>query len=814
MLQLTIAAVLMGVALQGPAGPDPSGIVAQLSDLHLSYEDTYRVRDLTIRRDVLSVSFTRGVLAFLEPVNGRVTGAVFVGSGEVLAIPPDDVERRQMNLFTGSPILNEAFDAAILRFTDGTYREVMATIRTRANEDIRTEDLEALLPRGENLGETSRLLNFRLLEDLLGPSDRPLFFAALRGARLGWFNVAYDMRNEEEVTIGDAATVDGETQIRNVWASFKRRSDSRDLTRYGSDSNSDLDVQSYDIDTTISTDGELSAISELSVVSLRPGERVLDFSLTPSLRVTDVRFEGRSIPFFQHPRPTGSEPRSPMDRFVLVLPRPTEPGQELRLEVDYSGRVLERRGREVYYVSERVIWYPHVGALDPARYRLSFHFPADNVLVATGHLVQESEAGGLRSSVWESSGEFTFAGFNYGDFSIEADESGEVPIYVHVNNDVETAFEELAASRAARLESALAALQGLWGRRRGAPQRVPVLPDYELFSTRRLASKVVRQVRSIMEFFTPRLGKYPFERLSVSQSPVAFSQGWPSLLYVSTLAFFDDEQRGRLSLDGEEFLDTELVLAHEIAHQWFGNSVSWRSYRDQWISEGFANYMALFYLEKTGGESLPPSVILEELRRRLLAESGSGRSFDENGPVWLGQRLATVEAPNGYRETVYPKGTWIIHMLRMLLRDDSDDPDAPFLSMVREFLDQYQGRPASTWDLKAVVERHLTARSDLGNDGRMDWFFNQWVFSTGVPDYVLAFDITPLPGTYAVRGRVVDQQGLGFSALLPVYVRTAAGRLRYVQDLVVRGDETEFDFSVDEIPIEVVLDPFRSVLRR
>lgn len=817
MLTFLISSALALVPLAPhPQVSGPAEIMNALSALELSREGTYRVRDLTLRRDVVSVSFERGVLAFLEPVNGKVTGAVFVGSGDVLALPPDEIERRQVNKFTGSPILNERFDAAILRFTDDTYGEVLDRIRLSAEEDVRADDLEALLPWDENLGNTSRLLNFRLLQDLVGPADRPVFFAAMRGERLGWFDVAYDERSTEEIIMGDSAGLAKDSDVENVWASFNKRAEAGDRRLYGPRGDSDVDVSRYVVDTSIARDGVLSATVTMDLGVERGGERVLPFTLTRSLRLSEVRFEGESIPFFQHDVSDGEFPRGVMDRFVVVLPRPTVEDETLQLQFDYRGSVLERRGNGVYYVSERVFWYPHVGGLDPAQYELNFDFPADSVLVATGNLVEESEVNGRRHSTWISGREFVVAGFNYGDFSVESDETGAVPIYVHVNNDVETVYEDLAVRRAALTESVLRVLQGAWRPRGGTDSRVPVRPDYDLFSTRRLASNAVSQVRSMVDFFSSKLGDYPFTRLSVSQFPVPFSQGWPSLLYVSTLSFFDDEQKARLNLTGDaEMLDLDYVLAHEVAHQWFGNKVAWWSYRDQWVGEGFSNYMAIRYLEEAAARRGATERILGQLKRQLLAQNGADRSNDDNGPVWIGQRLATIAVPNGYVDTVYPKATWIVHMLRMLMRDGGDESDDRFDRMMRAYLEEFDGKLATTWDLKSIAERYMTPRMDAGGDGTLDWFFDQWVFGTGVPDFVLSYDVVEnSPGEFVVEGRIEDRQRLGFTTPLPLYAQTRSGEVQYIQDAVVSGDGTTFRMSLPYSPSDVLLDPYGAVLRR
>src|SRR5205814_10434265 len=130
--------------------------------------------------------------------------------------------------------------------------------------------------------------------------------------------------------------------------------------------------------------------------------------------------------------------------------------------------------------------------------------------------------------------------------------------------------------------------------RRGAPpivQMQTVSSDPDVFSTKGLAENVLKRIRDTVSFFVDEFGPYPYSQLTVSQFPVNFSQGWPSLLYVSTLSFFTKEQRQKLGLSSEsDFMFTELVRAHEIAHQWFGNKVGWNTYHDQWISEAFSNY--------------------------------------------------------------------------------------------------------------------------------------------------------------------------------------------------------------------------------
>src|SRR5438552_956306 len=97
--------LLFGAVFQSSTPGEADEMLAQLAKIRLDKKQIYNIRDITIRRDVLSFALNRGTIAFVEPVNGKVTGAIFIGSGEIVAIPPNPIERQQISRFTGTPIL-------------------------------------------------------------------------------------------------------------------------------------------------------------------------------------------------------------------------------------------------------------------------------------------------------------------------------------------------------------------------------------------------------------------------------------------------------------------------------------------------------------------------------------------------------------------------------------------------------------------------------------------------------------------------------------------------------------------------------------
>jgi aminopeptidase N len=291
---------------------------------------------------------------------------------------------------------------------------------------------------------------------------------------------------------------------------------------------------------------------------------------------------------------------------------------------------------------------------------------------------------------------------------------------------------------------------------------------------------------------------------------VNYSQGWPSLVYLSTLSFFTPAQRAQLGLNsGDDFMYTELVRAHEIAHQWFGNQIGWQDYHDQWISEAFSNYAGAMYIENKYPGASHMRQILDNARESLLSEAANGESYDAIGPVWLGSRLTSAAIPDGYSETVYSKGTWIVHMLRVLMRGSGNSDDA-FHKMIQDFLRTFDGREPSTWDLKRTVEKHMTKGMDIGGDATLDWFFDQWVFGTGIPTYSLDYTINESGDGYSIEG-TVRQEGVpeGFVMPVPVFADDVL-----LGSVIVSDDRGNFKFTAKSRPSRLVLDPQGTILAR
>src|SRR6266702_1592514 len=173
---------------------------------------------IELRRGDAVLSFEEGTLAFFFPLDGQITGAVFLGRGHVLAVPRDPVEKQQMGRFLGAPILDEEFSNAYLRFTDDTAGELLRQFHAA---DLVTQVSVSFAAQWEStLTQFNPSYTLRILLDRLSPNPKPCFYAALEGAATGLFDVVLDARREEQFLLGHLHKVSGVSYY-DVWTAHR-----------------------------------------------------------------------------------------------------------------------------------------------------------------------------------------------------------------------------------------------------------------------------------------------------------------------------------------------------------------------------------------------------------------------------------------------------------------------------------------------------------------------------------------------------------------------------------------------------------------
>jgi hypothetical protein len=782
---------------------DPKELLRNLNQASVDPAEVYVLRNAQITRDRVNLYFNRGFIGFFGPVAGEVTGAIFVGDGEILLVPPDAVERQSLAHFTGSPILAEQFSWAYLRFTDQSASELRALARRPEPEDFEQpgDFAERWTPVARRL---SAISSVRLLMDLLGARDRPYFLAHVQGVHLGMFQVEVDERSPEAVRVV-AVQRQARGVYSDVWCSFPSRNSARHARELAVGS---VRFASSKIDTRIHSDYSMETHAELELESRSNQERVLVFELARALNLVAVTAEdGQAIPALEDTSLEESEAAARgNDWIVVALPSPQPVGKRFRLNFRYQGNVITEVGNGVFCVGARGSWYPSRGPTSFARFDLTFHYPEQLTLIATGNRVQETAAEGWKTSRWVSEGTIPVAGFNLGTYRSRTRHVGQTVMEVHATRAVEESLEQRHAAVSTPSDGPIRQPGTRWPLLESIPR--PVVP----LTPAALLDRMADDAANALRFFETLFGPFPYPYLAVSQAPGHFGQGWPGLVYLPTLSFLTEADRTRLGYRGKTGEDdAQLSVAHEIAHQWWGNMVGWASYRDQWLSEGFATYAAALYLTRDKDGERKFRALLRSYRDDLLAKISEGSTVEAGGPICLGQRLGNSRNPAGYQNIIYKKSCWVIHMLRALMTDSRTASDERFFQMLRDFLNSYRGQNASTENFIRHAEKYMTRTLDLEGNRRLDWFFANWVFGTGIPTYTLEVTTQPLATRqFVIQGKITASNvPAPFEMPVPVVAVDRADQKALLGWVVVGESGGHFRFTTPTKPAKITIDDDR-----
>jgi len=429
-------------------------------------------------------------------------------------------------------------------------------------------------------------------------------------------------------------------------------------------------------------------------------------------------------------------------------------------------------------VGARTSWYPSVNAFgDRSTFDLTFKVPHQYTLVGVGKLVKEWREEDFAASQWTSDIPLAVAGFNYGIFKKKQ------------RTDDATKYE----------------IEGY------ATSEMPAYLQHAQFAMTpsHLSENAMIDAENAIRLYSQYFGEAPYGRIAITQQPqFNFGQSWPTLVYLPISAFLDSTQRwmlmGQQAFRFADFIQE--VTPHEVSHQWWGHMVGWATYHDQWLSEGFADFSAglfLQFIEKTPDKYLK---YWDNARKTILEKNQFGMNANGAGPLWMGLRLNTHKTPGAYNRLVYPKGGYIVHMLRSMMRDPKTH-DANFIAMMKDFVHTHYNQNASTADFQQIVEKHMTPAMNLDGNGRMDWFFNEWVFGTEVPGYRLDYSLAEEGGKVVLKG-MVEQTGVPatFKMLVPLYL-DFTGKPAMVGQIALAGSvkSKEFRITLPQRPKRVLL---------
>ena len=356
------------------------------------------VNNLKLKRDAAVFTLKSGELYFITPVEGRVTAAVFIGDGELSLVPPTEVEKNSIKIFTGEGAITEQFTKLVLRFSDKTFDE----IKSSPNATMKTGGPAASQARSafrDNQELVRKRLRdnreLRILFDVYNPSREGFFTAFIDGKRFS--KLVYVLEplgvpgaTPEEVALFSYGETDG-----GLWLAFHREEEYKKGIASSSQDNRLIDITRHEIDAAIKGTN-LAATDRITFRSLQAGTRVVPFDLYGPLRVSKVQDgEGNDLSFIQESKDEDSD-------FGVIMAKPLEAGQTYTIAVQYDGNdALRDSGGGNFILIPRSTWYPGnanvLYAEDRAIFDMTFRYPKNYTFVGTGSPVApDTREGDLR----------------------------------------------------------------------------------------------------------------------------------------------------------------------------------------------------------------------------------------------------------------------------------------------------------------------------------------------------------------------------------------------------------------------------------
>ncbi len=825
LLAMLVLPALGKPALADSAPPSPETLWEKIRATRLELDRAVEIRGLVLNTGMALFKIEHGILFPATPVGERTVEMVFQGSAKLVLKPPDEIEAGQLELFTGSPVIEERVEEAVLAinlnaaadaiFGRPPVAELDAGTRGRAQEIF-----EQWLQRPER-----RLFGVEsaIFQDALGdPLVEGYFAGWFRGEELEEMLYLVDPNAPEQVTLGRFTTLDASNKeqrklsralhrqqrkgrligvsvadfgLWDTWLSASHR-DQDGSARPGAQA---FEPRHYELDLALTEPRfELEGRARLHLRALSSLSRIVRLELHSDLQVRRASIDGAESLFFR--QSPAVEVTDPTAEVLVVLPRTPQQGEDLVLEIEYSGQLIDKIASKSFALRSTTHWYPHAGTVDRATYDVTLHWPAKLDLVAAGRLLDSGTDGAGRRFERRRLEHPTLAfGFEVGRFHTLKRQAGDVEV---------TLACDAAGSRLLDKKS-----------------------REELLAT----------VVDSLDYLEQTFGPYPLDQLVVVTAPRLFSQSLLGFVTLSSPAMSDASWLTWLM----GFEDRRTVVAHELAHQWWGHVVSWHSYRDQWISEAMANYAAVLYarhrLEARHG--IGPTMGWQWELTRTVED---GRRVESLGPLVLGQRLASSISADAYDSIVYKKGAVVLDMLAHGYGEDD------FLEILRHLVQAVSFRQISTPVFFDLIER-ISGR-DLGA------FAQQFVYGTGLPNVFYSYTFArqadkwqvemvarQLPpyryssrveerpdGTMDVSRQRLDQTGIDQSTLyvpfqIAVYkpdVRQnederklgldpkVSGNARVSGRVTLSGAATELSFAIDHEPKELFLDPGGEVFGR
>ncbi len=735
-----------------------------LKSISLDLSKVATVSNLILEKDTGIFMMTEGKLVLTKPVNGRVWSAVFIGKGKFEFEPFTEVEKDHLFRFYERKKISEKVESFFFLFSDSTLNELQAKLDFKPEEKVK--NAESVLNDGiKTTGYRTRFLTttklgkVEVMRPVLEQNGSEFFYSHIQPEDFDELIFEIDPFEEEEIIlkrkVSDGHYFETVNQL-NHYYEYDNPRNLADESKYI------INVENYEMNCKIEDDLDFSAATKLTINPLKDGYNWLYFSLHPKLEIDSIYWEdGSKVSYYKE---------EDDNELWIKTQKPISVGQKFNLKMYYHGKIIYRDDLDWFYILGSSSWYPvnrEIASVNRSKFDITYKVSDRFKFVGVGEKKSEMAEKDYITTRWVLSEPAVHNSFNLGFFKeYELKDERIPPTTIYMS---ETGHSEIGM--------ALSASGNLTGKN--------------------MEKQVGEDVSNAIIVFDKLFGKNKLAEVRITEIPFNHGQAFPGFIHLSWSTF--------QVLDNNGF--NEFFRAHEVAHQWWGLGVGDKTYHDAWISEGFASFAGLIYMQTVLKDNDKFFKMLDDWKKAIM----QNRNFlfskgQQAGPIWLGWRTNSSETGGDYNLIIYKKGGWVLQMLRNMMLDSKTMSEDRFYNMMRDFYSTYYGKTASTEDFKEIVDKHT------GTD--MTWFFKQWVYGTEIPTYRFGYETNTTPeGKYKVTCTIKQENvSPDFQMIVPIKIKFKGDRfvrLRYM----IKGLESKIDLPLlPEEPEEIIFNDLNSVL--
>lgn len=712
-----------------------------------------RVENLIIKREIGEFTLKNGQLYFCEPFEDRVFAAVFVGDGEFTYVPPTNIEQQQLKRFYEKDEVNEQFNKLFLLFADSTFFKISKK-NPLGNIEI-PYNVNKMVARSTKYfyDDDYHYIDGDFTKTLLDGNYNNYFSAQFitvdKGGFLGAEDRLFYTINPSEIE--DVTFSRGDSKFDHYWKNTINKFSSKNNIKnidHEKFHEKHINISQYDISCKIESNLDFSAIANINFSYNYKDQQWIYFNLFSDLEVDSVFWSNGEAAIYTK----GDDSWQLWTKIDSTLQNSRS---EQSLKIYYHGELLERVGKYWIQLKSISTWFPRSGRQN-CKYHLTFNYPSEFKLASVGrnYFIETNED--ITKSKWQSRTNLKDASFSigsYDEYIVKNDTIPEIIIYSTISKG--------------------------FGFNRNMDREVGI------------------DIENSLVFFKKIFGESKIDKLYVCEHPYNHGQAFPGLVTLAWRTFQNNDDDGR----------DETFRAHEVAHQWWGLGMEFKTYHDQWLSEAFATYSGLMYMSAILKDNEKFFDTLEEWRERIINSRnylfGSGQ---EAGPIWLGYRTESKETKGDYALIIYKKGAWVLHMLRNLMLDLNSMNDDLFFKMLQEFYSNYENKKASTEDFKRICDKYF------GSD--MQWFFDQWVYGTNIPKFEFSYKYEKTEQNKYLVTCSIKQEDVPDSFLTYVPLLIKFDDDKFVRTRVkITGSVSKFNLPLLPLePEEIIFNDLNSVL--